>query len=73
MKINKSVVASYSRHLLSAILAAIVAVSTATGKVPLAWTADEWMTLLNTLWVAAVPVIGRWLNPKDSQFGRTNL
>jgi hypothetical protein len=70
---NKAMLASYARHLLSAILAAIVAVSTSTGKVPISWTAEEWMTLLNTLWVAAIPVIGRWLNPKDASFGKTNL
>jgi hypothetical protein len=69
MKINKALLASYGRHLAGAILAGIVTVSSSTGKVPTAWTADEWMVLLNTLWVAAVPVIGRWINPKDPAFG----
>lgn len=54
---HKAILASYARSLLGA----AVATYTATG---------DWTATLNALWAAALPVIIRYLNPKDPAFGR---
>jgi hypothetical protein len=54
---HKAMVASYARS----VLGAAVAVYTSTGDVKMA---------ANALWAAALPVILRYLNPKDMAFGK---
>lgn len=54
---NKALLASYARS----VLGAGVAVYASTGDIKMA---------ANALWAAALPVILRYLNPKDSAFGK---
>lgn len=54
---QKAILASYGRS----VLGAAVAVYVSTGDVKMA---------ANALWAAALPVIMRYLNPKDSAFGK---
>ena len=54
---NKALLASYGRS----VLGAAVAVYVSTGDVKMA---------ANALWAASLPVILRYLNPKDSAFGK---
>ena len=54
---NKALIASYARSTLGA----AVAVYASTGDAKMA---------ANALWAAALPVIIRYLNPKDSAFGK---
>lgn len=55
---NKALLASYGRS----VLGAAVAVYVSTGDIKMA---------ANALWAASLPVILRYLNPKDSAFGKT--
>ena len=54
---NKALLASYARS----VLGAGVAVYASTGDIKMA---------ANALWAAALPVIMRYLNPKDVAFGK---
>jgi hypothetical protein len=54
---HKAMAASYARS----VLGAAVAVYVSTGDVKMA---------ANALWAAALPVILRYLNPKDMAFGK---
>lgn len=54
---NKALIASYARS----VLGAGVAVYASTGDIKMA---------ANALWAAALPVVLRYLNPKDSAFGK---
>ena len=54
---NKALLASYGRS----VLGAAVAVYVSTGDIKMA---------ANALWAASLPVILRYLNPKDSAFGK---
>jgi hypothetical protein len=54
---HKAIAASYARS----VLGAAVAVYVSTGDVKMA---------ANALWAAALPVILRYLNPKDMAFGK---
>lgn len=54
---NKALIASYARS----VLGAGVAVYVSTGDIKMA---------ANALWAATLPVILRYLNPKDSAFGK---
>ncbi len=56
-KQNKALIASYARS----VLGAAVATYTAT---------QDWKLTLNALWAAALPVATRFLNPKDTAFGK---
>jgi hypothetical protein len=53
---QKAIVASYARS----VLGAAVAVYASTGNIKMA---------ANALWAASIPVIMRFLNPKDTAFG----
>jgi hypothetical protein len=54
---HKAILASYGRSVLGA------GVST--------WVAtQDWKLSLNALWAAALPVVMRYLNPKDAAFGK---
>jgi hypothetical protein len=55
---NKAMLASYARSVLGAGVATYVA------------TSDIKLTA-NALWAAALPVVLRYLNPKDTAFGKT--
>lgn len=45
----------------------MVASSIATiGKFPLDLTSADWKKVANSLWVALLPVIIKWVNPKDA-------
>jgi hypothetical protein len=55
---NKALLASYGRSVLGAGVSTYVAT-------------QDWKLSLNALWAAALPVIMRYLNPKDAAFGRT--
>lgn len=55
---QKAMLASYARSVLGA------AVSTYAAT-------QDWKVTLNALWAAALPVVLRYLNPKDSAFGKT--
>jgi hypothetical protein len=55
---NKALLASYGRSVLGAAVSTYVAT-------------QDWKLALNALWAAALPVIIRYLNPKDAAFGRT--
>jgi len=55
---NKAMLASYARSVLGAGVATYVA------------TNDIKLTA-NALWAAALPVVLRYLNPKDKAFGKT--
>lgn len=55
---NKAMLASYARSVLGAGVATYVA------------TSDIKLTA-NALWAAALPVVLRYLNPKDGAFGKT--
>ena len=52
---NKAMLASYARSVLGAAVATYAATS-------------DWKAALNSLWAAALPVILRYLNPKDGAF-----
>lgn len=54
---HKAIAASYARS----VLGAAVAVYVSTGDVKMA---------ANALWAATLPVILRYLNPKDAAFGK---
>ncbi len=56
-KEQKAILASYGRS----VLGAAVAVYVSTGDIKMA---------ANALWAATLPVIMRYLNPKDSAFGK---
>jgi hypothetical protein len=64
---NKAILASYGRAFLATCLAALFA----TGKLPTELSTAEWLAVANSIWVATIPVIIRWLNPNDPAFGRT--
>lgn len=55
---QKAIIASYSRSVMGAAVAAYVA------------SGQDWKSALNALWAASLPVILRYLNPKDQAFGR---
>lgn len=56
---TKAAAASYAR----ALVAAALPVWTATG---------DWKATLHALWAAALPVLMRWANPADPNFGRNS-
>jgi len=59
------ILASYLRSLLATSLTAVFAV----GKLPVLFTAEDWLIVANSVWISFIPVIIRALNPKDDGFG----
>lgn len=55
---NKALIASYARSVVGAGVASYIA------------SGQDWKAALNALWAAALPVVMRYLNPKDTSFGR---
>ena len=63
----KSALGTYARSLLACFITAIVAVS---GDTPIfSLTHNDWLRIANSVWVSAVPVLLRALNPNDTQYG----
>ena len=68
---NKALILSYGRALLATIITAIFAVSQAVGKLPFEFSAQDWYSIANAVWVSVIPVAIRYLNPNDTAFGIT--
>lgn len=64
----QAMLASYGRSLLGALVASIAAVGN--GASPFDFSADQWLSVSNALWAAAVPPLLRYANAKDPAFGR---
>lgn len=60
MKLNNKVLEMWAKWFVSNALAAIVII----GKSPLDFTSTDWKHAANTIWLAVVPVIIAWANPK---------
>jgi hypothetical protein len=68
---NKAMIESYLRNLLGVALALIVSTTATAGVAsPVDLTPEQWLTVANGLWAAAIPTVIRWLNTKDPAFGR---
>lgn len=68
---NKAMIDSYLRNLLGVVLALVTtAMANAGVASPLDLPVDQWLTVANGLWAAAVPTVIRYLNTKDPAFGR---
>ena len=61
MKFNNKVLEMWSKWFVSNALTAIVII----GKSPLDFTSTDWKHAANTIWLALVPVIIAWANPKN--------
>ncbi len=70
MKLNKSALESYGRHLLGAVISAIATISALTGLSPIDFDSADWWTVANSIWVAVLPVALRYINSQDPAFGR---
>lgn len=70
MKFNKSMLDSYGRHLLGAVIAAVAAIGALTGKSPVDFASGDWWAVANSVWVAIVPVAMRFFNTQDPAFGK---
>jgi len=56
------ILASYLRSLLATSLTAVFAI----GKLPFLFTAEDWLTVANTVWISFIPVLIRLLNKNDT-------
>jgi len=56
-KQQQAMIASYARSVLGAAVATYAAT-------------QDWKASLNSLWAALLPVVMRYLNPKDAAFGK---
>ena len=61
MKINKKVFEVWAKWFVGNLLTAIVVI----GKSPLDFSTSDWKHAANAVWLALVPVIIKWANPKD--------
>ena len=61
MKINNKVFEVWAKWAVGNLLTAVVVI----GKSPLDFTVSDWKSAANALWLALVPVIMKWANPKD--------
>lgn len=62
MKFNVKVAETWAKWFVGMVMASIVTI----GKFPLDLTADDWKNVANTIWLALVPVVVKWVNPKDA-------
>lgn len=62
MKFNNKVVEIWAKWFVANLLTAVVIL----GKSPLDFTVTDWKHAANTIWLALVPVIMAWANPKHS-------
>ena len=60
MKFNNKVVELWAKWFVGNLLTAVVII----GKSPLDFTSTDWKHAANTIWLALVPVIMAWVNPK---------
>ena len=65
---TKAMIESYGRHLLGALITAVVVVGN--GASPISFTVDQWADVANAIWAAVIPVGLRYINKKDPAFGR---
>ena len=61
MKFNNKVLEIWAKWFVGNAITAIVVI----GKFPLDFTAHDWKSAANTIWLAALPVVIKWANPKD--------
>jgi hypothetical protein len=70
--INKAMINSYVRNVTGAFLGAVVTVTTLKDYgSPIDFKGEDWQAVAHVLWAGAVPTLMRFLNAKDSAFGRT--
>lgn len=62
MKFNQKVLEMWAKWFISNAITAIVII----GKSPLDFTASDWKHAANAVWLAIVPVVVAWANPKHS-------
>lgn len=68
---NKNVIDSYLRNLLGVVLALVTAAMVNSGAAsPFELGSGDWLSVLNGLWAAAIPVALRWINKGDLAFGQ---
>lgn len=60
MKFNNKVLEMWAKWFVSNALTAVVII----GKSPLEFTGSDWKHAANTVWLAIVPVVIAWANPK---------
>jgi len=60
MKFNKKVLEMWAKWVVGNLFTAIVII----GKSPLDFTTADWKHAANALWLAVVPVVIAWANPK---------
>lgn len=60
MKFNKKVLEMWAKWVVGNLFTAIVII----GKSPLDFTTADWKHAANALWLAIVPVVIAWANPK---------
>lgn len=53
---------SYLRSLVATSITAVFAI----GKLPFLFTAEDWLTVANTVWISFIPVLIRLLNKNDT-------
>jgi hypothetical protein len=61
MKFNLKVLDVWAKWLVGMLVTSIVTI----GKFPTDLTSADWKHVANVIWLAAVPVIIKWVNPKD--------
>lgn len=61
MKFNEKVLEVWAKWFVGMVMASIVTI----GKFPFDMTSADWKSVANTLWLALVPVVVKWVNPKD--------
>jgi hypothetical protein len=62
MKFNIKVAETWAKWFVGMVMVSIVTI----GKFPLDLTAEDWKNVANTIWLALVPVVIKWVNPKDA-------
>lgn len=62
MKFNKQVFEVWAKWTVGMVASSIATI----GKMPLDLTSADWKKVANALWVALLPVIIKWVNPKDA-------
>ena len=60
MKFNNKVAELWAKWVVGNLVTAIVVI----GKTPLDFTGSDWKHAANALWLAVVPVVIAWANPK---------
>jgi type IV secretory pathway TrbD component len=66
----RGILDSYLRNLLGVVLALVTTTMANSGlSSPLDFGSEEWLTVANGLWAAAVPTLLRYINKQDPAFG----